>query len=137
MILVDTSGLLSAIDASQLAHEACLAAVRRARPPLVLSPFVLAEVDYLLATRVGMAEELQFLTEVGSGAYQLESFSSSDVAAARAIIERYQELEIGLADASLVVLAERLGTVDVLTLDRRHFSVLRTRKGRRFRVLPA
>jgi predicted nucleic acid-binding protein len=111
-------------------------AIRRARPPLILSPFVLAEVDYLLASRIGVDEEFAFLAEVAGGAYQLEPFGSADVAAAHAVVERYRDLELGLADASLVVLAERLGTTDVLTLDRRHFSALRMRKGKRFRLLP-
>jgi uncharacterized protein len=136
VILLDTSGLLSAIDASQRMHEQCIAAVQQARAPLLLSPFVLAELDYLLATRIGVREEIQFLEEVGSGAYQLEAFSADDVASAREVVERHQDLGIGLADASLVVLAERHATTDVLTLDERHFRALRTAAGKRFRVLP-
>jgi predicted nucleic acid-binding protein len=60
-----------------------------------------------------------------------------DVAAATEIVERYRDQELGLADASIVVLAERYGTTDVLTLDERHFRVLRTQDGRAFRLLPA
>ena len=107
------------------------------RPPLLLSPFVLAELDYLLATRVGISEELDFLQEVATGAYQLETFSSADLASAHAVIERYRDLEIGLADASLVVLAERHQTIDLLTLDERHFRPIRTSSGKRFRLLPS
>jgi hypothetical protein len=50
---------------------------------------------------------------------------------------RYHDQEVGLADASIVVLAERHDTSDVLTLDERHFRVLRTAQGGEFRVLPA
>ena len=53
MILLDTSGLLAAIDRSQHQHAQAAAALRQARLPLLLSPFVLAELDYLLANRVG------------------------------------------------------------------------------------
>ncbi|HEY4158197.1 MAG TPA: PIN domain-containing protein [Polyangiaceae bacterium] len=136
MILLDTSGLLSAIDASQKAHAACLASLRAARPPFLLSPFVLAELDYLLATRVGQREELLLLAQVEAGAYQLEPFSTSDVGKARRVVERYAKLEIGLADASLVVLAERHGVSDILTLDQKHFSALRGPAGKRFRIQP-
>lgn len=137
MILLDTSGLLAAIDASQRSHDSALAALRAAPPPWVLSPFVLAELDYLLATRVGQAAERALLAEVGRGVYRMEAFEANDVAAAERVIGRYQALELGLADASLVVLAHRYGIRDVLTLDQRHFRVLRGPGGRPFRLLPA
>jgi predicted nucleic acid-binding protein len=62
--------------------------------------------------------------------------SATDVGLARAVIERHADLGISLADASIVVLAQRHGLVDVLTLDQRHFRVL-DNHGKPFRVLPA
>ena len=53
------------------------------------------------------------------------------------MIERHADLGIGLADASNVVLANRHGALDILTLDERHFRVLRGPQGRPFRLLPA
>lgn len=136
MILLDTSGLLSAIDASQRYHAECAGALAKASPPLLLSPFVLAELDYLLSREVGSAAQSALLDEVSRGAYQLEPFGAADVAAAKDVLERYPKLRIGLADASLVVLAERHRTRDILTLDERHFRALRARAGKRFRLLP-
>jgi predicted nucleic acid-binding protein len=137
VILLDTSGLLAAIDASQHAHEAARRALESADTPLVLSPFVLAELDYLLATRVGVSAELALLDEVSSGAYELASFGPADVAEARQVLDAYRDLEPGLADASIVVLAERLDADTVLTLDERRFRALRRSSGRAFRLLPA
>jgi len=137
MILLDTSGLLSAIDRSQRHHEAARRALEAAAPPWILSPFVLAELDYLLATRVSQDAERALLDEVGRGVYRLEAFDGPDIEAAERIIGRYRALQIGLADASLVVLASRHGTRDVLTLDERHFRALRGPGGRPFRLLPA
>lgn len=137
MIILDTSGLLAALDASQHQHRAAVDALRAAEPPWILSPFVLAELDYLLATRVGVASERALLAEVGRGVYRLESFDADDVDAAEGIIGRYADLEIGLADASLVVLATRYGVRELLTLDERHFRALRGPGGRAFRILPA
>lgn len=137
MIILDTSGLLAAIDASQRQHAAVVKALRAAPPPWILSPCVLAELDYLLATRVGQSAERALLAEVGRGVYRLESFDTDDVAAAERIIGRHADLEIGLADASLVVLANRYGVRELLTLDERHFRVLRGPGGRQFRLLPA
>jgi hypothetical protein len=101
-----------------------------------LSPFVLAELDYLLATRVGHAAALALLEQVEAGAYALAPFTAADVAAAREVMIRYGDHEIGLADASIVVLAQRHEVQDVLTLDERHFRILRTAGGKAFRLLP-
>ena len=137
MILLDTSGLLAALDSSQNRHAQAAAALRTVSGPLLLSPFVLAELDYLLATRVGVRAQRALLDEVARGAYRLEPFTTEDVAAAALVLRRYRDLEIGLADASIVVLAERYAVLDVLTLDHRHFQALRGPRGRRFRIHPA
>jgi predicted nucleic acid-binding protein len=136
VILLDTSGLLAALDSSQSHHRKASRSLAVARPPLLLSPFVLAELDYLIASRVGQAARGSLLEEVERGAYLLETMKGADVVRARAIIQRYADLQISLADASIVVLAERHGTCDVLTLDERHFRVL-TVRGKSFRLLPA
>ncbi len=135
MIVLDTSGLLAALDSAQRMHAASAASLAAAEPPLLLSPFVLAELDYLLATRVGHAARASLLVEVQRGALQLEAFSAADIATALIVINRYADLAISLADASIVVLASRHKTQDVLTLDQRHFRVL-VANNKPFRVLP-
>jgi hypothetical protein len=137
VILLDTSGLLAAIDAGQPQHAAARRALESAAPPWCLSPFVLAELDYLLATRVSQDAERALLAEVGRGVYRLETFDADDIATAERLVGRYADLEIGLADASLVVLANRYGVRDLLTLDERHFRTLRAGGGRPFRLHPA
>lgn len=137
VIVLDTSGLLAAIDSSQRFHDAAKEVLGGAVDPLILSPFVLAELDYLLATRVGREAELALLEEVARETYRLASFSIGDMAEARRIIVQYADLRIDLADASNVVLANRHDTLDMLTLDERHFRTLSGPGGRPFRVLPA
>ena len=137
MIVLDTSGLLAAIDASQRHHSAAAAALRASDGPLLLSPFVLAELDYLLATRVSSDAAQSLLDQVADGAYRLETMTAEDIARASEIIGRYRDLELGLADASLVVFAERHRTHDILTLDERHFRAVKGPGGRSFRLLPA
>lgn len=137
MILLDTSGLYSAIDAGQPEHERVLETLRTEAGPLVLSPFVLAEVDYFIQTRMTLAQELAFLDQVAKGVFDLSRLDVDDIRIARTVVERYDELGIGLTDASIVVLAERYGTNRVLTLDERHFRALRTLGGGPFTLLPA
>jgi len=137
VILLDTSGLLAAIDSSQRLHAASAAALRAADPPYLLSPFVLAELDYLISTRVSTRAAAALLGQVADGAYRLEAMSPEDVGRATELIARYDDLELGLADASIVVLAERHRTADILTLDERHFRAVAGPAGRPFRLLPA
>lgn len=137
MILLDSSGLLAALDARERDHVAAVATLEAADPPLLLSPFVLAELDYFLVKRVRQPAETELLKEVATGAYQLESFDRDDVAQALAIIKKYEGLALGLADASIVVLADRHNVSDVLTLDERHFRTVRRSNGQPFRILPA
>ena len=136
MILLDTSGLLAALDSAQRHHSKSAASLQAATPPLLLSPFVLAELDYLLATRVGGAARMSLLDEVARGAYDLAPFAAADIRNATAVIKRHADLGISLADASIVVLATRHDTRDVLTLDERHFRVLDANR-KPFRLLPA
>jgi predicted nucleic acid-binding protein len=136
LILLDTSGLLAAYDHDEPHHEAALRALKLSAPPRFLSPFVLAELDYLVAKRVGRRARAALLAEVSLGAYRLAGFAADDVSEARELIMRYADLGIGLADASIVLLAHRHDVREVLTLDERHFRVLPGPRGP-FRLLPA
>jgi predicted nucleic acid-binding protein len=95
VIVLDTSGLLAAIDGSQTRHVQAAAALLAAGTPRILSPFVLAEMDYLLMTRVSTTAAARLLQEVADGAYQLESFDADDVASAKEILGRYPDQQLG------------------------------------------
>jgi hypothetical protein len=136
MIVIDTGGLYAALDANEDLHGRCVAALVSAQPPRLLSPFVLAELDYLIGARVGHDAQTALLDEVVRGVYRLEPFSAEDVGRAKQIMERHADLAIGLADASVVVLAQRHATLDLLCTDQRHFRTLTGPGGRGFRLLP-
>lgn len=137
MIVLDTSGLLAALFTDQRRHQECAAALRRAQPPFLLTPFVLAELDYLVGKLAGVSVEVELLAEVAAGAYDLVPFGAAEVEECRALIERFSDLEIGLADASVVVTARRFGARDALTLDEKHFRVLPGPGSLPLRLLPA
>jgi predicted nucleic acid-binding protein len=135
-MIVDTSALLAFFDRDEPDHEAVSAVLLESDEPLVVSPFVVAELDYLVGSRMGVASELAALQELASGAWELPSMDAPDVARASSVIERYADQHIGLADASNVVLAERYRTRSIATLDRRHFDILRPLGGGRFAIVP-
>lgn len=136
VLLCDTSGLIAYFDSSDAHHERVAAEVDPDPGPFIVSPYVLAELDYLIATRRGVDAQLSVLLELAGGAWELVSLEAADVLLATSQIERYRDQDIGLADASLIVLADRYKTDRVLTLDHRHFDVLTTFAGGWFTVVP-
>lgn len=135
VVVADTSGLLAALDADEHEHEGARQTVDAASV-IVLSPFVLAELDHLVVRRVGVHAQLALLEQVADRAYDLATFTHDDVAAMHALCRRYEDQKIGVTDASVAVLADRHGTDAVLTLDQRHFRMLRRSDGAPFRLLP-
>jgi uncharacterized protein len=136
MIVADTSGLLAFLNRAEPRHAAVTDVMLTAAGRIVVPPYVIAELDHLLATRVGARAALLVMRELSRGAYVLPSMAAGDLAAAADVIEAYPDLDVGVADASIVVLARRYRTREVLTLDRRHFGVLRPLDGGRFTLLP-
>ena len=135
MIILDTSGVLAALDARQSQHAEA-ARVLREPQRRILSPFVLAELDYLISHRVGEVQARDFLEDVAAGGYELHPFTSQEVAAALRIMKRYADMPLGLADASVMALADVYGCSTFLTLDERHFRAVLNAEGRPFHLLP-
>ncbi|MGA7362023.1 MAG: VapC toxin family PIN domain ribonuclease [Candidatus Dormiibacterota bacterium] len=136
MLVCDTSGLPPYFVASD-GHNAQVSRIMDSDPgPFVVSPYVVAELDLLLATRRGLAAELAALVESSGGAWELPSIASGELHEACGVIEMYRDQNIELADASMVVLARRYRTDRILTLDQRHFRVIRTATVGPFTVLP-
>ena len=136
MIIADTSALVAFFCESGPKQQAVAAWLESNQRDIVVSPYVVAEVDYLVATRKGVSVELAVLRELAGGAYVLPTIGPEDLAAAGEVVGRYSQLGVGVTDASLVVLADRYRTRTILTFDRRHFSVLRPLAGGSFELVP-
>jgi predicted nucleic acid-binding protein len=87
--------------------------------------------------RLGVGVELAFLEDLAMGTYIVECLTREELRTAREVVERYRDLRLGLADASLVVLAHRYGTRRILTFDERAFRSVAPLQGGSFTVLPA
>jgi uncharacterized protein len=135
-VIVDTSALLAYFDIGEPDHAAVSRVIERSTELLVISPYVVAELDYVVATRVGVDAELAVLRELSSGAWELAPFGVPELQLAASVIAKFHDQRIGVADASNVVLADRYGTRKIVTLDHRHFTVVRPISGGRFAVAP-
>lgn len=135
MIVADTSGLLAWFNRREPAHERVREVVEAA-DDIIVSPYVVAELDYLVATRIGPDAALLVLRELSGGAYVLPGIDHQDLEIVTDVVEQYRDLDIGVTDASLLVLADRFETDRILTLDHRHFGALRSRRGEALRLAP-
>lgn len=95
-----------------------------------------AELDYLVATRHGVAAELAVLCELAAGAWDPAAIDAAGLAEIRSLVERFADHAIGVTDASCVFLAEQFHTRSVCTLDHRHFTVVRTTSGAALDIVP-
>jgi predicted nucleic acid-binding protein len=104
---------------------------------LVTSALAVAEADYLILTHLGIQVEFAFVEDLAEGTFSVECLTRSELRVALGVLRRYRDLAIGLADASLVVLAQRFRTHRLLTFDERAFRAVTPLQGGTFMLLPA
>ena len=133
--ILDAGPLIAALDQRDRHHEMCAEFFARSREALIISPFVIAEVDHYSLTRLGVDVEIGSLRDVAAQTH-VERIDNDDVQRCADIAEQYRDLAIGIADASIILLAERHDTDRIATLDRRHFRAFRSMRGNPFVLLP-
>ncbi len=132
--VVDTGPLYAAADLDDGAHRASVAALQRPELELVIPALVVAEVTFLVGRRLGPEPEAAFLR--GLAQTEVEAPTSDDWERIAELVDQFADLPLGGTDASVVALAERLDAEVVITLDRRHFTVVRPRHRHTFELLP-
>jgi predicted nucleic acid-binding protein len=136
-LVLDAAPLVALADAK----EPQLAALLRIRDEeegrLVLPAPVAAEVDYLLGVRFGEAARRAFLSDLAARRYDVACLEADDYRAVSELDIRYSALGLGLADCSIMVLAERYETRRLLSFDERHFRAIAPLQGGSFELLPA
>ena len=136
MIIVDTGVLYAFFVAEDPFHEQASLLFRQLEGVHVISPFVLAELDYFVTTRFGIDGEMAMFNELLEGTYELPTMGWDDIRTCRTITSTHRDKLVGLTDASLVVLADRYRTSQIATFDRRHFTSMRGLDGQPFVLLP-
>lgn len=134
-LILDTSGAIALLNAADDAHDACTR-VAAADVQLIVPPLTLVELDHWCGRSGAGPAFAQFLRDIRDGSYELANLSVADVQRALELTEQYRDLDLGVVDASVIALAERLQITSVLTLDRRDFSVVRPRHCAALTLLP-
>jgi uncharacterized protein len=133
-ILVDTGILYALADADDRWHQAANAWLEDVSELLIVSVTALPEVAYLLHTGLGAAAELAFVQSLAGGELEVEDLRRADLVRSAEVMRRYPE--IGLVDASIVAMAERLKIETIATTDRRHFESIRPKHTKAFTLVP-
>ena len=133
-ILLDTGAFVALLDKSEKNHERCVMFFRDLKGDLLTTEPVLTETIYLLGPSVKAQKiAIEFILKGGS---TLVPQSSESLSRAIALMEKYRDIQMDFADATLVSLAEEAGIEEVFTLDRRGFSSYRIHGRRVFMIWP-
>lgn len=134
MILVDAGPLVALADASDFHHDACVRALERITEPMGTVWPALTEAIYLV--QKWPRAQMEILDLVQSGTLRVLPLGREDVARVRALMTKYRDLPMDLADAALVRVAEREGIKTIFTVDRRDFALYRPLGIGRFKIIP-
>lgn len=136
-LVLDTSVLLAALDAADPDHQPCAELISGASEDLIVPSLVLGELDYWCHERLTPEVWLAFLEDLLAGAYTAASPTHEDLARCHELQSTYADLRLGVVDASVMALVERLNEPQVATLDHRHFGAVRPRHVTALELLPA
>ena len=124
MIVADTSAILALLDTDDRHHRA-LRTMYEARPDDWLLPWaILPEVDYLISNGLGARAQDAFLLDLVEGTFSVEYGGDRDVFRAHQLGKKYRALRMGLVDAVVMAVAERVRAAAIATLDLRHFGAV-------------
>ena len=133
-VLADAGPIVAILSRRDQHHKVCVEALREMPGPLFTCWPVITEAAWLLRRDANAIQQL--LNSIDAGLFEMLTLTSADARPISAIMKKYRDIRIQLADAALVHLAARDGVDTVFTLDRRDFSVYRLPRGKAFRVLP-
>ncbi|HET6884162.1 MAG TPA: PIN domain-containing protein [Pirellulales bacterium] len=136
-LICDTSGVLALYDASNDDHAATAAVVEAEAGDLLVPVVLLAEIDYLLHNRLGADAARDFVRAIEREEFKVVPFEKTDIIRSAELLDQYHDLEIGLADATVVATAERFNIFRLLSFDHRHFRAIVPRNTTHFILLPA
>jgi predicted nucleic acid-binding protein len=135
LIVVDSGVLYAGADEDDAHHAACAELLDGHPGPLLVPVPVITETAWLIENRLGPAAEARFLRATRNELTRVDLIDD-DWDRAAELIDTYADLGLGLVDASVIAVAERLNLGEIATVDRRHFTVVRPRHVDAFTLLP-
>ncbi len=135
-LIVDAAPLVALGDSRDRLHAAVGDVMRAESGELIVPAPVSAEVDYLIRRRGSVQAARAFLRDVAAGRFRVEGLTADEHGTVARLNEQYADLDLGLADISVVILAHRFRTRRLLTFDERDFRAVSPLAGGSFMLLP-
>jgi len=135
-LLIDAGPLVALADPDEPLRAQILEVLAGEPDALVVPAPTTAEIDYLLGQRFGHAARRAFQTDLAAGRFTVAGLDRDDYTTIVELEARYADLQLGLADCSLVVLADRYATDRIVSFDERHFRAVTSLRGNAFTMLP-
>jgi predicted nucleic acid-binding protein len=135
-LVLDTGPVLALLDADDPFHTRSVEMIDAFDERLVLVAPTLVEIDYWIRKRLTADVWQALVDDIAAGAYHLEDLTAADLSRVAELERDYADLGLGMVDAAVIAVCERLGETKVATLDRRHFSVVRPRHCPALELLP-
>ena len=126
-LILDTGPLFASIDRKDPAHAACRRLLENTDEALVIPAPVLFEMDFWIRKELHVSPLLTLLEQVTEGAFLVEDLTPADYVRVRDLCDRYSDSDLGLVDAAVLAVVERLNEPKLATLDHRQFRMLRPR----------
>jgi predicted nucleic acid-binding protein len=137
MILTDAGPLVALVDRGEPDHDTCVACLPTLTGPMVTTWPAFTEAMYLLGEAGGWRAQETLWSILQQGDLEIAFQSSDDYERMRVLMQKYRDLPMDLADASLVRLAEERRVRDIFTLDERDFRIYRIHGRQSFQLWPA
>lgn len=134
--LLDTSFLFALTDQQDRNHIQVTEIASALTGPLVLATVVLPEISYLINSRLGHSVMRRFLTQLVDSDIELEMLCTADLSRTAEILNVYSDSKLDFIDAAIIAIAERRNITQILTLDRRDFSIIRPKHCDYFEIKP-
>jgi predicted nucleic acid-binding protein len=134
-LLIDTGPLVAYLDQTDTGHSRIAAALDKFAGTLCTTSAVITEAMHLLKDDTKGPRRLAEFVQA-AGVRVFESAQPQQLFSAVSLIEKYSDTPMDFADATLVLLSEEIATTQIATFDRRGFRTFRTRKGKRFDIIP-
>ena len=135
-VIADTGAVYALMDEDDSWHSEVKRVFVEEKLELIFPSTIIPEICYLANKYLSLKAEIKFLKSVIGGEIKVEDVNIKDFRTALNYMEKYEDINIGFVDASIIAVAERLGIFNLFTTDRRHFSQIKTYKGKPFALLP-
>lgn len=135
-VIADTGAVYALLDENDKWHNSCKRSFFDLNLELILPVTTIPEICYLANKYLGQKVENAFIESILNGEFRIEELKIDDYKISLYYLKKYSDLNIGFIDSTIISIAKRLQIYDLFTIDKRHFSQIKTKKRKSFNLIP-